>query len=181
MIEIKTERLRVRSVTINDFTKFVDLEGRLESYQYESSCPLSLEDSKRIFDKYITDTCDFPNSGSAMLSIIDGQDLFAGEIHIKCNWAEMKEWEIGYKLLKEFWNNGYATEAVKAVAIYLFEQIQIHKLIAFANSDNMKSEHVLQRIGMKKEGHLREARIVNGEYKDELVYAMLKCDLTENI
>lgn len=180
MLEIQTERLCIMSIDINDFSKFADLEGRLESYQYENSYPLSLEDSKRIFDKFITDTNTFPNSGSAMLSIINRQDLFVGEIHIKCNWTEMKEWEIGFKLLKEFWNKGYATEAVKAVAIYLFEQIHIHKLVAFANSENMKSEHVLQRIGMKKEGHLRESRIVNGEYKDELVYAMLKCDLTVN-
>ena len=177
MIEIQTERLRIKNIDINDFSKFADLEGKLDSYQYDNCCPLSLEESKRIFDKYITDTCNFPNSGSAMLSIINAQDLFVGEVHVKCNWTEMKEWEIGYKLLKEFWNYVYATEAVKAVAIYLFDQIHIHKLVAFANSENIKSEHVLQRIGMIKEGHLRESRIVNGEYKDDLVYAMLKCDL----
>ena len=180
MIKIRTERLTIINICIEDFSKYACLEGREESYQYENSNPLSEEESKVMFDKFITDNCNFPTSGSAMLSIKNEQNLFVGEIHVKCNWADMGEWEIGYKLLKEFWNNGYATEAVQAVAIYLFEQIGIHKLIAFANSENKKSEHVLQRIGMKKEGQLRESRIVNGEYKDDLVYTMLKVDLIEN-
>jgi RimJ/RimL family protein N-acetyltransferase len=177
MIEIKTERLHMMNIDVNDFTQFALLESRIESFLYESGDPLSLEQSKAVLDKFIMNGKTFPSSGSVMLSIKNEQDLFVGIISIKCNWEEMSEWEIGYKLLKEFWGHGYITDAVKAVATYLFDQIHIHKLVAFANSENVRSEHVLQRVGMKKEGHLREARIVDGEYKDEVVYAMLRRDL----
>lgn len=57
---------------------------------------------KKIFDKFLTEICNFHNSGSVMLNIISGLNLLIGEIYTTCNWTERNEWEIGYKLPKEF-------------------------------------------------------------------------------
>lgn len=82
--------------------------------------------------------------------------------------------EIGYFLLPESWGKGYATEIAKQLLEIGFEQIGLHRLCASCHIDNKKSEHIMKKIGMTKEGQLRKVRFKNGDWHDELRYSVLK-------
>jgi len=81
--------------------------------------------------------------------------------------------EIGFTLRPEFQGHGYATEGAGALLGYLFGKRGKHRVTARCDARNDASVRVLERLGMRHEGHLRESSWAKGEWTDDLLYAML--------
>ncbi len=84
-----------------------------------------------------------------------------------------REGWIGYCLSRHHWRQGYATEAAKALLRFGFDQLNLHRIFALFNPENLASAHVLKKVGMQQEGHLRERRFRKGKWHDELLYAII--------
>jgi [ribosomal protein S5]-alanine N-acetyltransferase len=82
-------------------------------------------------------------------SVVGAVELRA--INVEHGHAEMSCW-IGV----EWWGQGFATEAALAVIRFAFEQLQLNRLVAFHMVRNPASGRALERIGMKREGLLRQ-------------------------
>src|SRR5215831_6625874 len=67
--------------------------------------------------------------------------------------------EIGWRIKREEWNNGYATEAAVACLQYGFADLQFDKIYSFTSIKNWRSEKVMQKIGMMKEGEFNHPNI----------------------
>ena len=81
---------------------------------------------------------------------------------------------IGYFLKKQFWGNGYGTEAASLMIQYCFEKIKLHKVTAGCDAENRSSEQVMIKCGMKKEAEYKRHVLINGEWRDRLEYAIIK-------
>ncbi len=81
---------------------------------------------------------------------------------------------LGYWIGKEFWGKGYATEAAKAVLEFGFDTLKLNRIHAEHFTDNPASGRVQQKIGMVKEGCMREHYLKFGEFKDVVQCGMLK-------
>ncbi len=77
------------------------------------------------------------------------------------------------------WGRGFATEAAKAVVQYGFDRLVLHRIYAEHFTRNASSGRVLQKIGMRHEGTMRQAHKKWGEYLDTELYAILRSDLRE--
>ena len=82
--------------------------------------------------------------------------------------------ELGYWVGKEYWNQGYCTEASKVILKYGFYELGLHRIIATHIIRNPASGKVMKKIGMKKEGILREHVIKWDKYEDVVSYGILK-------
>lgn len=82
--------------------------------------------------------------------------------------------EIGYALSYDYWGKGIATEATKAVIELGFTQMKLNRIEATVDPDNIGSIHVIEKIGMKYEGMLRQHIWSKGSFKDRKMYALLK-------
>ena len=58
--------------------------------------------------------------------------------------------EIGWRLAKQYWHNGYATEGAKAILDYAFRELQLDNVVSFTTVLNAPSEKVMQKIGLSK-------------------------------
>lgn len=67
--------------------------------------------------------------------------------------------EIGWRFKKNYWGNGYATEAAKACLTYGFGALNFKSVFSFTSVLNHKSEAVMQRIGMEKIGEFDHPKI----------------------
>ena len=81
--------------------------------------------------------------------------------------------EIGYFIMPEHWGNGYATEIASSLIIIGFEHIKLHRITATCNSNNLKSENIMKKVGMQKEGKFRKVRYKGGLWCDEQHYSIL--------
>lgn len=70
--------------------------------------------------------------------------------------------EIGWRLGQSFWNQGFATEAALACLDFAQKQIKVGKVFAFTAVENIKSERVMQKIGMIKMGYFEHPNIDPG-------------------
>ena len=69
--------------------------------------------------------------------------------------------------------HGYATEAVRRLLHYLLAERGKHRVIATCDDRNTRSVVVLERVGMRREGHLLESTWAKGEWTSDLLYAVL--------
>lgn len=87
---------------------------------------------------------------------------------------------LGYWLGVDYWRQGYATEAVRAVLAYGFEHLELNRIYAPHFSGNDASGRVLRKVGMTHEGRMREHYIRFGRLMDLELYGILKRDFTGN-
>lgn len=92
------------------------------------------------------------------------------------NFTKHHRANIGYDLLPEFWNNGYITEALKAVLRFGFDQLYINRIEAEVMQGNVASERVLEKLGFKKEGVLRQWMYWNNKHFDMNMFSLLRSD-----
>lgn len=82
--------------------------------------------------------------------------------------------EIGYWLGRRFWGRGITPVAVNAVVRYAFETLGLIRLEAHIFARNQQSARVLEKVGFKREGLLRQASMKEGEALDNVLYALLR-------
>lgn len=80
---------------------------------------------------------------------------------------------------KRFWNGGYGTEAYKLWIDFLFNSTKLQRIGMSTWSGNMRMIKVAEKLGMKEEARIREARIVNGEYYDAVKMGILRKEWIE--
>jgi [ribosomal protein S5]-alanine N-acetyltransferase len=85
-----------------------------------------------------------------------------------------KRGELGYWLGRDYWGNGFATEAAGAVVGWGFERLGLARVSAARFSDNPASGRVLEKIGMTHEGMLRRHAFRGGEFRDMVLYGLLR-------
>ncbi|QDQ01684.1 GNAT family N-acetyltransferase [Lysinibacillus fusiformis] len=84
---------------------------------------------------------------------------------------------IGYFLAEDYWGKGFATEAVRIIVNFLFEEVKINRIQAEVMPANEVSKKVLLKNGFLKEGLLRQASIWSGKGIVDLeMYSILKAD-----
>ncbi len=85
---------------------------------------------------------------------------------------------IGGMLLKPWWNAGFAGEMALAMIDYCFDELHLHRVTGLCHPDNIASWKMMERCGMRREGHFRQnvRYIKNGRerWEDELAYAILR-------
>ena len=81
--------------------------------------------------------------------------------------------ELGYWVARPAWGRGYATEAAAALCDLAFASLGVHRIEARHFTRNPASGRVLQKLGMRREGVLRDAARRWGRFEDLAVYAVL--------
>ena len=90
-----------------------------------------------------------------------------------CNRAELSYW-----IRKDAWNKGYCTEAGQAILNFGFEDLNLIKIYADHMTRNVASGKVLEKIGLTKEGHLKQHFKKWDIYEDIAVYGLCRTDYT---
>lgn len=90
---------------------------------------------------------------------------------------EHRRAELGYSLARRHWNRGYVTEAAGAVVDAAFRTCPgLNRIHARADVENRASQRVMEKIGMAREGVLRQNRFEREEFVDEVWFAVLRSD-----
>jgi len=137
--------------------------------------------------KNLTDQFPYPYSrenGESFINMTlkhDPPQIFAIEINGKASGAiglhqqsdiHLKNMELGYWLAEMYWGKGIMTKVVTQMVDYGFKTFKIKRIFARPFGTNIGSQKVLEKAGFKLEGSFEKTIYKNGEYLDELVYAV---------
>lgn len=170
MKELVTERLLIRNFRETDGEDLYEYMSDEEVLKYEPYKPFSreksyLEAKRRTEDEKFIAVC--LESGKLI-----GNLYFAK--------SDYETWEVGYAFNRNYWGKGYATESLKALMKYAFEELKVRRLIAMCDPKNPNSWKLLERVGMRREGSFLQNVYFftdeNGEpiWKDTYEYGLLK-------
>ncbi len=84
------------------------------------------------------------------------------------------EAELGYELDPQYWGQGYATEAARALVDYGFRELALRRISSWCIAENTASAWVLERLGFRQEGRLRRNQHFKSRWWDTLLYALLR-------
>lgn len=139
--------------------------------------------------KFLTDQFPYPyfrKDAERYLTLIEGQDptlVFAisvdgeavGSIGIfPQSDIHAKNAEMGYWLAEEYWGHGIMAEAIRQMVEYGFDTFDITRIFARPFGTNARSQRVLEKAGFVQEARFEKALYKNGEFIDEVVYAIRK-------
>jgi [ribosomal protein S5]-alanine N-acetyltransferase len=168
---IHTERLLLRPFTLTDAPRVKALAGDRRIYEKTLLIPNPYEDG--VAEAWIAthQTSFYEGSGVVFaICLQSGPPIGAIELHRAGSYNRV---ELGYWIGAEYWNRGYCTEAAKAILEYGFNVFWCHKISATHFIGNTASGRVMEKIGMKCEGVLRDEVLKDGKYVTVLRYAIL--------
>jgi ribosomal-protein-alanine N-acetyltransferase len=81
---------------------------------------------------------------------------------------------IGYELTPEYWQQGIMTEVIPKIIEFGFNNLGLNRIEAFVEPENIGSRKVLEKVGFREEGVLKEHYFWRDRFVDNVLYALLK-------
>ncbi len=177
---INSGRICLRRLTAGDVDSLFSIFSDPEVMRYWSSTPL--EDTKAA-EKLLADIDDgFQKRVLFQWGIARrADDCVIGTCTLYHIDTDNRRGEIGYALGSEHWGRGYMREALTLLIDFCFGRLKLHRLEADVDPKNNSSIKILERLGFRKEGFLRERWLVGGEVHDSLIYGLLASDWLGNL
>jgi [ribosomal protein S5]-alanine N-acetyltransferase len=177
MPSLSTSRLQLRKITNSDLHNIYIGLSHPEVIPYYGVSYDSIEATKSQLQWYQQLETDDTGIWWAICSANDTQ--FYGAIGFN-NWhKEFKKADIGFWLLPEFWKQGFASEALKAVCDYGFNTMQLHRIEAQVETENIASKKSLLKFGFVYEGTLRDCEIKNNQWISLDLFSMLNTEINK--
>ena len=170
---LSTDRLHLRPVSEADADALYALHSSASVLRYWDSPPWI--DPARAA-RFVAASRQMAEDGSGARLVVERRSdgAFLG-------WCGLSRWNpdfrsaaITYILGEAAWGQGYATEAARALLGWAFETLDLNRVQAEADTRNVASARVLEKLGFVHEGTLREDCIVDGEVSDSWVYGLLR-------
>jgi [ribosomal protein S5]-alanine N-acetyltransferase len=87
--------------------------------------------------------------------------------------------DVGYCFNRNFWGRGLASEACIRVVNFGFSELKLHRIYATCDALNFGSANVLKKCGMRQEGHFIQDKKVKGQWRDTLLFAILRSEWSQ--
>ncbi|WP_438434766.1 GNAT family N-acetyltransferase [Gorillibacterium sp. sgz500922] len=169
-MELETERLVLREYASNDYKAVHRYTSDAETTKHMLWGPNTEADTRAFLASAAETAGADPRTGFELAVIRREDGRLAGGV---CLYRDGFRGELGYCFAPEHRNAGYATEASRELMRFAFEELGLHRLYATCRPENAASARVLEKLGLQREGHLREHRFAKGRYHDSLLYSML--------
>jgi aminoglycoside 6'-N-acetyltransferase len=171
---VTAERILLRRFAKTDVDIFAAYRSDPDVARYQSwEAPYPRAKGERMIRELLREHPDTPGQWYQFAMELRATGELIGDCAAGIDAEDARQAEIGFTLRPEFQGHGYATEAARALLGYLFEGRVKHRVFARCDPRNTASVAVLERLGMRREGHLRESTWAKGEWTDDLVYAIL--------
>ncbi len=174
---IETKRLILRPFTLGDVAEVRKLVSDRDIAATTSDSEVPQPDMVESWIRVREER--FGKGESFDFAIVHGeQEYVLGAIGLGIELKRDESMQLGYWLGKQYWNQGYCTEAARAVLKYGFEVLGLRRIFSRYFAGNAASGRVMQKIGMKYEGTMREAYKKWDKFEDLVCYSILRSDYT---
>lgn len=173
----ESERLVFRPMTKADLPKLIKLNADEEVMRFFPKTMTS-EETEIFFDKVQQHQVEHGYSLYGV-SLKETNEFIGiiGLLNVNFEHDIQGEVEIGWRLLKEYWGMGYASEGAKAVLDYGFHTLGLNQIYAFTAAINTPSENVMKRLGMKLLNPFDHPKVADdSSLKPHVLYCMTKED-----
>ncbi|MCH7321458.1 GNAT family N-acetyltransferase [Solibacillus sp. MA9] len=171
-MELSNERLVLREIIESDWIDVHKYASQEIVCQYQPWGPNTEQESIDFVNQVIRDSRQVPRKRFVFAIIYDGNMIGAGEFNIRN--VTNKAGEIAYIVNPIYWGKGIATEVATLLIDFGFDILNLHRIYATCDPRNIGSSKVLEKVGMIKEGKIREDLLIKNGWRDSLLYSVLE-------
>ena len=178
MKTIETARLILRKFTQGDFDAVHSYAGDYDNLIYMPFGPNTKDETQAFLDRAFAKYEANPTTNYSFAAIIKETGKLIGGCELDLSGDHKSE--IGWILHRDHWNKGYGTEMGKRLLTLGFDELNLQKIIAHCDTENIGSYRVMEKLGMRREGEFFDARPPHKQstrqFSDEFRYAILKSE-----
>lgn len=173
-MEITTRRLLLRDFTEVDGAAVHAFDADPEIQRYRGGGMASEEEARAFIQRTQHWLQQNPRPTYALAVALPADQALIGFVGLTITNSDLRQAELGYRLSRQYWGQGYATEAAQAMLAFGFTTLRLHRIAALCHPENLSSQRVMKKLGMQYEGHLREDFLNrDGTWRDSLLYAII--------
>jgi ribosomal-protein-alanine N-acetyltransferase len=171
---LTTKRLVLREFEEEDWSAVLAYQSDPRYLRYSHWTQRTEEDVREFVRMFLAQREEEPRTKFQLAITLASDGRLIGNGGIRMRAPDAREADLGYELDPRFWGNGYATEAASRLLAFGFRDVGLHRIWAWCIAENAASARVLEKIGMRQEGRLREHEWMQGRWWDTLLYAILE-------
>jgi RimJ/RimL family protein N-acetyltransferase len=169
----QTPRLSIGKLEPHDLMQFVTYRNLPEVARWQTWTDYPLERGQAFFAELETIVPFTPNTPYNLAVRLENRLI--GDLYCKLDSAGQQA-EIGFSFAPAFQGQGYATEALRGLHGHLFRVLGLHRVYAITDPRNKASVRLLERVGMRLEGRMKQSLWFKGEWADDLYFAILQAE-----
>jgi len=179
-VHISTRRLLLRDFTADDAPAVHAFDADPVLTRYRGGARVTEADTRAFIGRTQQWLSHDPRPIYALAMLLPARDELIGVVGLTITDQELRAAELWYRLARPHWGRGYATEAARAMLSFGFAALGLHRIAALCHPDNVGSWRVMEKLGMRREGRLRE-NVPSGDstWRDSLLYAVIEHDWRE--
>jgi len=177
-LPLLTERLELRDFREDDVDAVHEWASDPEVVRFMSWGPNTRELAREFLQRKFAERTGAPRRTWDLAVVRRDTGQVIGSVGLRID-APRRQAALGYCYEQESWGQGFATEAAMEMLRFAFEALELHRVHASADTRNGGSIRVLDKIGMRQEGCLRQHVQVRGEWRDSYLYAILRDEWME--
>jgi ribosomal-protein-alanine N-acetyltransferase len=172
---LNSQRLLIRNFRDSDLESFLAYRNVPEVAQYQGwEVPYPREHAIKMIDQM--KDMQAPKAGHWLQLAIELKETgqMIGDLGLRVNAEDARQAVIGFTIAPEHWRKGYAVEAIHTLLEFLFDDLDLHRVSADCDTENVGSWHTLEKAGFRREAHFVESFPMGGSYGSEYYYGMLQ-------
>ncbi len=166
-------RMRLRDFDRADLDAVHSFAGDAAVTRYTDFGPNTREESQQFLSSAVAQAGQAERTEFTLAAELTGSGRLVGSVGIQVTSVAHRRGSLGFVFHPSCWSQGYATEAALMLVRFGRDELDLHRIEATCHPDNHASARVLEKIGMQREGRLRDHLLVRGSWRDSLVYAAL--------
>ena len=170
----QTERLLLREFVAEDSPAVLAYQQEPRYLRFSAWTERTERDVRTFVQRFLTWQHETPRSKFQLAVTLRSTGALIGNVGLRQSTPAAQEAEIGYELAPASWGCGYATEAARVMLAFGFSTRRLHRMHAYCIAENVASARVLEKLGMRCEGRLREHEWCKGRWWDVLRYGILR-------
>ncbi|HVP67952.1 MAG TPA: GNAT family protein [Anaeromyxobacteraceae bacterium] len=173
-VELATSRLRLREIRLADWRAIHRYASDPEVVRHLDWGPNTEQETRAEVEASVARRTSIPRVEFFLAAALrtSGEVIGVSGLTLAANNPAAAS--LAYTFERRHWGQGYATETASEMMRFGFENLNLHRIGAECDVENTGSIRILEKVGMKREGHVRGHRRARGAWRDSFVYGILR-------
>jgi RimJ/RimL family protein N-acetyltransferase len=173
-LPIVVDELTLRRVTYDDCADLFEIYSNQDIVRYELFPPWTFKETERYVRSQLKIHTADPGVPIVLVAEHRSEGKVIGDCSLTINSVEDRQGDISFSLNSKLTDREFATKMLNAALGFGFSSLALHRIATSIDVRDERAWHLMERIGMRREGHMTHATFVDGEWVDYYLYAILE-------
>jgi RimJ/RimL family protein N-acetyltransferase len=170
---LTTRRIRLREIVPADAPDVFAFRRDPEEQRYNDPPLAHPDEADALIERLARE---YREQGAVRWGLALDDDVVVGLFGFNSWDTTNRRASIGYDLKRSLWGRGLATEAMRSILGFGFEEMELNRIEAHTDAANVRSIRMLRRLGFWREGTFHDHFLEDGQFHDVALFALLRRD-----